>query len=120
MTGNEGSIRIGFVLTKAPLESGLVETALRTAAAARGRGDAVGFFLLSDGIWLAKKGARNTAADLFARLIAGGARAMASRDHLLAAGIAEGDVMEGVEVTNKPYPSLVEHVMELWDRVVVV
>ncbi|HID73471.1 MAG TPA: hypothetical protein EYP43_00305 [Thermoplasmata archaeon] len=120
MTEDGFEADIGFVITKGPVETGIVEGILRAARHAQDAGRRVGVFLISDGVWLAKRGASNPASGLFRELIDGGAEISASGDHLMAAGIAEDDVIPGVTVTRRPYRTMVELVMESWGRVVVV
>jgi sulfur relay (sulfurtransferase) complex TusBCD TusD component (DsrE family) len=119
MTDDKG-IDLGFIITKPPLESGAVKGVLNVAIDAQKEGRRVGLFLISDGVWLAKSGQANEPSGLFSELLTGGARATVSGDHILAAGISEEDLADGVEVTRKPYKALVENVMENWDRVMVI
>ena len=111
---------IGFVITKPPLETGAVAGVLRTALDAVNDGRSVGLFLISDGVWLAKAGQENKAFTLFNELLGKGVSVTASGDHLLAAGIPEDGVVEGVEVTRKPYKALVATVMDDWWKVMVI
>ncbi len=118
MTGSNTDL--GFVITKPPLETGAVAGILRTALDSLDDGRSVGLFLISDGVWLAKTGQDNEAFTLFNELLRKGVPVTASGDHLLAAGIPEDGMADGVEVSRKPYKDLVLNVMEEWDRVMVI
>jgi len=120
MNVTEYPIDLGFLITKAPLESGLVTSALTIALESMNQGRRIGLFLMSDGVWLAKKGQKNQAAETFQKLLLDGASVMASGDHLKAAGINENDIVKGVAVTTKPYKDLVIQVMEHWRKVVTI
>ena len=118
MTTNEYPVDIGFMITKAPLESGLVSNALKIAQGALDQGKKVALFLISDGVWLVKKGQKNNVAELFGKLLSEGVQVTASEVHLAAAGINEKDIQDGVTVTKKSYKDLVLQVMEQWRKVV--
>ena len=120
MTDQELKSDIGFVVTKAPSESGLVSNVLSIARSSMDQGKSVGLFLISDGVWLAKKNQKNHFIDTFTGILKDGAAVIASGEHLEAAGIPEDDVMDGVIVTKKLYKDLVANVMENWDRVMTI
>lgn len=120
MTGNGNQRDIGFVITKAPHESGLVANALTTALHAMEQGKTIGLFLISDGVWLSKKHQRNGLVDTLGTLMAGGATVRASGDHLRAAGIPGDEVMDGITITDHPYRDLVVDVMEHWGKVMTI
>jgi sulfur relay (sulfurtransferase) complex TusBCD TusD component (DsrE family) len=118
MTENGNERDIGFVISKAPLESGLVSNALTIALNAQKQGKTIGLFLISDGVWLGKRNQKNHFIGTFEELLKGGAQVLASEEHLLAAGIATDDVIDGIVVTKRTYKDLVSNVMENWTKVV--
>lgn len=118
MTGTHQPIDIGLMISKPPVESGIVASALGIAHGAMVKGQKVGIFLISDGVWIAKKNQKNHAAELFGHLVKGGATVTASDEHLAAAGITENEIVEGIHITKKTYKELVRQVMEDWSRVV--
>ena len=59
MSDHELKRDIGFVVTKPPLESGLVSNMLSIAESSIDQGKSVGMFLISDGVWLVKKNQKN-------------------------------------------------------------
>jgi sulfur relay (sulfurtransferase) DsrF/TusC family protein len=111
---------LGFILTKAPLESPHSLGILNTALGAVNSGRSVALFLLSDGVWLAKKNQNNRTFEVFQEILAQGAEVTASKEHLEAAGIPPEDLVQGVTIADKPYDALVEKVMEDWKRVMVI
>ena len=117
MTDQEQTKNLGFVVTKPPLESGLVANILTIAQSALDQGRSVGIFLISDGVWLVKKDQKNHVAELFVKVLGDGAEIIASAEHLEAAGISEDEVIDGVTVTKRVYKDLVMNVMENWDKV---
>lgn len=117
MTTDTNERDIGFVITKAHLESGLVHNALGIAENAIQQGKTVGIFLISDGVWLVKKNQQNHVAERFVKLLDSGMQVIASKEHLMAAGISDDDVLEGVTITKRVYKDLVTNVMENWKKV---
>ena len=117
MTDQEQTKDLGFVVTKPPLESGLVANILTIAQSALDQGRSVGIFLISDGVWLVKKDQKNHVAGMFERVLGSGAEVIASSEHLEAAGISEDEIIDGVTVTKRVYKDLVTNVMENWDKV---
>ena len=120
MTDDKSPPAMGFIITKGPAESGLAGGLLKVAKGASADGSTVGIFLISDGVWLAKRGQKNGAHEAFVELLGKGAQVTVSQEHLNGAGIGDGELVDGLEVTKKTYKDLVDHVMERWDRVVVV
>ena len=118
MTEDQGNKDIGFVVTKPPLESGLVSNMLSIAQSSLDQGKSVGIFLISDGIWLVKKNQKNHVYEQFLNVLKGGAEVLASREHLEAAGIGDDEIVDGVTVTKRVYKDLVINVMERWNKVV--
>jgi predicted peroxiredoxin len=120
MTSDDTRKDFGFVITKAPLELGTVHTTLRLAGTAVDSGRSVGLFLISDGVWLAKKDQANDVSRYFLGLIEKGAGVRVSSEHLKGAGIGEDELVDGVEVTGNTYKELVGTVMEEYGKVVVI
>jgi len=113
-------VSLGLVLTRSPHEGDAVAAALRTALAALEGGDSVEVFLLGDGVWAAKKGVKGEAAELLEAMLKKGAELTASGEHLKACGLAPEDLLPGTRVAEDPYDTLVDLVMERWDKVMVV
>lgn len=121
MMSRENQIKdIGFVLTKAPIESSLTYRFLSLAQNAIDKDKTIGLFLISDGVWLAKKNQNNKPHELLNKLLKNGAEVTVSKDHLMAAGIEDSDLINGVNVTEQPYADLVDHVMEKWNKVITI
>ena len=117
MNDNENERDIGFVISKAPHESGLVSNTLTIALNAMEQGKTIGLFLISDGVWLAKRNQKNHLIGTFEKLIEGGTVVLVSGEHLAAAGITEDEIMKGVTITKRVYKDLVTNVMENWRKV---
>ena len=121
MMNRENQIKdIGFVLTKAPIESSLTYRFLSLAQNVVDKDKTIGLFLISDGVWLAKKNQNNKPHELLNKLLKNGAEVTVSKDHLMAAGIEDSDLINGVNVTEQPYVDLVDHVMEKWNKVITI
>ena len=117
MNDEKYQIDIGFILTKAPLESSLTFNFLSIAKKAIDKGKTVSLFLLSDSIWLVKNNQKNNVVKLLRTLIEKQVSIAVSKDHLEAAGIKNTDLLDGVIITEKPYADLVDFVMEKCRRV---
>jgi len=113
-------IDLGFVITKAPHESTLGKGFLELAKKAYDNNKTVGIFLISDGVWFAKKNQKNKASEMLTTLIKKGAIVHVSNDNLEAAGIQKSELFDGVTVSDKPYMDLVDLVMEKWKRVITI
>jgi len=111
---------IGFVLTKAPIESSLTYRFLCLAKNVVDKDKTIGLFLISDSVWLVKKNQNNKPHELLKILLKNGAEVTVSKDHLMAAGIDNNDLIKGVNVTEQPYVDLVDHVMEKWNKVITI
>lgn len=110
---------MGFIITKAPLESALTTQFLRLAKNMINSNKTIGVFLISDGVFLAKKNQKNKAYELITGILEKHAEVIASKDHLLAAGIEEKELIPWISISEKPYDDLVEFVMEKYRKVVV-
>ncbi len=109
-------VRLGIILTKAPQGSEDAENALAAGLAALEAGDDASLFLLSDGVWAARKGAMVGKLPSF---VARGGEVFVSGEHMKAAGLAADKLVEQAEVANDAFDHLVDLVMDQWDRVVV-
>ena len=118
MTKNNYDIDIGFVITKAPLESSIVTGIITLAKHEIDKEKTVGIFLISDGVWLGKKNQNNckNIADLIEKCV----EVTISKDHMEASGIQQEELLSGINVTEKPYIELVERVMERWHKVITI
>ena len=110
-------IDIGFVITKAPFESTLGFGFLDLAKKAIDDGKTIEMFLISDGVWFAKK---NQKSDNLKYLIKKGVEITVSKDNLEAAGIEDNELIDGLIISEKPYMDLVELVMEKWKKVMTI
>jgi sulfur relay (sulfurtransferase) complex TusBCD TusD component (DsrE family) len=110
---------IGFIITKAPLESSLTYSFLTIAKNAIEQGKTISIFLLSDGIWLAKKTQKNNVVELFKTFLEKKVDITISKDHLEAAGIKDTDLLHGVIIAERPYADLVDFVMEKCRKVMI-
>jgi len=120
MTDLKDTSDLGLIITKAPAESGAVANALQMARGAQFSGNRIALFLISDGVWLAKAGQKNRAFNEFCELLNKGVRVTLSQEHLEAAGMGRGELVDGVDIVKKVYDEMVDQVMEQWNRVVVV
>jgi sulfur relay protein TusB/DsrH len=120
MNKDKQKIDIGFLITKAPLESGNVSNVISLAEEAINNGKKVEIFLISDGIWLAKSDQKNKVAERFIDLIKRGVNVTVSKEHLEAAGITNNELVNGLKITDDPYASLVDLVMEKWEKVLTI
>lgn len=91
--------------------------ALRLAKAMQEEGRKVGVFLVADGVYLGRHGTE--VASLLAQLISGGARVLASPEHIKASGLSKERLVPGIEIADDTYRDIVEFVMEGYDKVVV-
>jgi sulfur relay protein TusB/DsrH len=118
MIEKQQDIDIGLLITKTPLESDNVSKIIYLAKEAIANWKKVQLYLISDGVWLAKSGQQNKVAEKFEELIKSGVSVIVSGEHLEAAGITKNEVTEGIEITDDPYTTLVNLVMEKWKKVI--
>lgn len=111
--------RLGIILTRPPASDEDAENALAMGLASLAVGDVVDLFLISDGVWTAKQGLRGPVAHALARFQSAGGQVYASEEHLRAAGMGPQAMVDGVEIAAEPIDSLVDLVMDEWDKVVV-
>ena len=113
-------IDIGFIITKPPLETGIVNRIISYALTAVEKGKNIELFLISDGIWLAKKNQKNKIFEKFLKLKQKGVKINVSKEHIDAAGIKKEEIVSGLILTDKLYKNLVELVMEKWEKVITI
>ncbi len=116
---NAAPASLGIILTKGPQSSEDCENALDVALSALEMDDRVGLFLISDGVWTAKKGLPEALARKLSDFQRGGGQLTVSGEHLEAAGLGPERLVDGVSIAPDPYDRLVDLVMEEWDKVVV-
>ena len=110
---------LGLVLTRGPYSSGGAEDVLELALSAQEAGDRVGLFLISDGVWLARKGQEGPLLGRLMAFLAAGGELLVSGEHLLAAGLSPDALVEGATVLPDPYEGLVDRVMDDWEKVII-
>ena len=111
-------IKIGIIITKTPNTNEDVENVLAIGEEALKAGNQVELFLLSDGVWVGKKGNVLTEKRLL-NLINNGCKVKASRRHMKACGLNKEKLVEGINISDEPYDELVDLVMEKWEKVVI-
>lgn len=109
------SENLGFILTRSPGEGETGSIFLKAASESLGKGDHATLFLLGDAVWLAYK----SRPDMESFLKKGG-KVVASGEHLKACGLSKDSLFPSVEIASDTYGSLVDLVMEKFDRVVVI
>jgi len=112
--------KMGIVITKSAYGSGEVENALAIGNDALGLGDQVDLFLLGDGIWLVKRGSAGAVSELFTKFMERGGKVYVSEPHLRAGGLNLGGISDNLEIAMDPYDSLVDLLMEKWDRAITI
>ena len=116
---NAAPTSLGIILTKGPRSGEDDENALDVALSALDMDDQVGIFLISDGVWTAKRGLPEALNRKLNDFLRGGGQVTVSGEHLEAAGLGLERLVEGVSIAPDPYDRLVDLVMEEWDKVVV-
>jgi sulfur relay (sulfurtransferase) DsrF/TusC family protein len=111
---------IGFIFTKAPLETSVVRKLLEMAIESLKKNNKIGFFLISDGVFLIKNNQKNETSSLFKDISAKTVEIIVSKDHLESAGISSSDMCCKVSISEKPYDDLVDFAMEKYERVVTI
>lgn len=109
-------IRLGIILTKAPHGSEDAENAIEAGLSALAGGDEASLFLLSDGVWAARKEAM---AGKLPSFVSKGGKVFVSGEHMKAAGLGVDKLVEQAKVANDAFDHLVDLVMDQWDRVIV-
>ncbi len=112
-------IKLGIILTKAPVGSEDAENALDAGRQALLAGDAASLFLLSDGVWLAKRGKANPVEEKLADFIRLGGEVVASGEHLKAVGLGPDRLIDKAIIAEDGLGSLVDLAMDDWDKVII-
>ncbi|MDA8186537.1 MAG: DsrE family protein [Dehalococcoidales bacterium] len=112
-------IKLGIVLTKTPFGSEDAENALEAGRQALLAGDAASLFLLSDGVWLAKRGKADPLESKLADFIEMGGEVAVSGEHLKAAGLGPDLLVGKVIVAEDGLGSLVDLAMDDWDKAII-
>ncbi|MDO8674157.1 MAG: DsrE family protein [Dehalococcoidia bacterium] len=112
-------INLGIIVTKAPIGSEDAENALEAGRQALLAGDTVGLFLLSDGVWLAKRGKADALEAKLAEFITLGGKVVASGQHLRAVGLGADRLVEKVDIADDGLGRLVDLVMDEWDKTII-
>ncbi len=107
--------KIGIIITKPPFNNENIESALILAIDLLKEENGTEIFLLSDGVWTAKKGSQIE--PLLRTFLEKGGEIIASDPHLKANGIIKEMLVEKIKITERPYDDLVDLIMEQWDRV---
>jgi len=114
--GTDKDNTVGFILSRTSSAPEDPIQILRVARSLQQEGHHVEFFLIGDGVWLAKSGHPETS-PILTELISDGAKITLSGDHLKASGLSEDVLLEGVNTVEKPFEVMVEQVMERWGQV---
>lgn len=109
------AVNLGFIFTRTPDESQTNSLLLDAALKFLEKGDRVTIFLLGDSVWMANKS--RTVVDSFTKK---GGKVVVSGEHLRAHGLLREQILPAAEVAADTYDSLVEMVMEKFDKVVMV
>lgn len=112
-------INLGIIITKAPAGSEDAENAIEAGRQALLAGDTVGLFLLSDGVWLAKRGKAELLEEKLADFVKLGGKVIASGEHLKAAGLGPDRLVDKVAVAEDGLGRLVDMVMDEWDKTII-
>jgi sulfur relay protein TusB/DsrH len=111
-------ITLGILLLKSPFESEDAILTFRIANEALELGDSVEMFLMGDGVWTAKTDLKGRIADKLNKFIEQKGRVMVSGPHLKAGGINRENIVNNIEVIDKPYDELADLIMTKWDKVI--
>lgn len=109
------AVNIGFILTRTPDESETNFLLLEAASKYLEKGDQVTIILMGDSVWLANKS--RAVVESFTKK---GGKLVVSGEHLRACGLSTDQILPVAEVATDTYDSVVELVMEKFDKVVMV
>jgi len=109
----------GFLITALATSAKDPGQILRSAIKKREEGAKVEIFLMGDGVYLIKKGQSAPASEALAKAHELGCEILVSLDHILAAGIPEDELPDGVKVVKNPCRQIAWKSMEEWDRIIV-
>ena len=109
---------LGIIIARTSAISGNVKQAVDLGVGAWAKGQAVGVFLISDGVWNGLKNAGEVS-NILEQLVKDGASLYISDEHARAAGMPKERVIEGAEFIDDTYKTLVDKVMERWDKMII-
>jgi len=109
-------MRVVFILTKSPQNSGNTKICLKNALLARSQGYDIGIYLLGDAVFFAKN-QQNIANDL-KKLLASGCKLFVRKEDLVARGLKEDSLIPDVSVPSDFYDLLITDIMEKSERVI--
>ena len=119
MNGKEREFNsFGVIIARTPAVHGNAEQAVSLGLGAREGGKDVGIFLLSDGVWNCLRGS-GIVSEKLEMLIASGGNVYASGEHADAAGLPRNRAIQGVEFLDDAYDTMVDMIMEKWDKVII-
>ena len=111
----------GLVLTRSPGEGGCTQPLFKLTGGMLDAGHQVTWFLLSDAVWMLKKGPATM--ELHGELAAMGKRGVkvvACGESMEARGLRPDETVVPAEITDDTYGHLVDLVMEEWDNHLIV
>ena len=112
--------KIGVVISKSPFyDENVKSTLTMMEGLIKNPYNEVTLFLVSDGVWMAKRGVKDFDPRL-REFTSSGGKVILSQGHLKACGLKEEGLIDDVTITSRPYDDLVDLVMDEWDRTVVV
>ena len=109
---------LGIIIARTSIMTGSAMQAVNLGVGALKKGQEVGVFLLSDGVWNGLKNAGDVS-DKLNQLVKDGGSLHISDEHARAAGLPRDKVIEGAEFIDDIYKDLVNMVMEKWDKVII-
>ena len=109
---------LGIIIARTSIMAGNAKQGIDLGVDARAKGREVGVFLISDGIWNGLKDAGEVP-NILEQLVKDGASLYISDEHARAAGLPKKRVIEGAEFIDDTYKTLVDKVMERWDKVII-
>ena len=119
MTGEERHFdSLGIIIARTSIMTGNARQAVDFGVGAIKKGKEVGIFLISDGVWNALSNSGKVSETLKG-LVAEGASLYISDEHARAAGLPRDRIIEGAEFIEDTYKTLVNNVMENWDKVII-
>lgn len=111
--------RVGLIFTHPPVGGEQAENVLQIGLASLATGDEVDLFLISDGVWAARRTLGGRVGELLAAFQSAGGRVYISGEHSRAGGLSADQVRAGAEIAPDGLDRLIDLVMDQWDRVVV-
>ena len=109
-------MRFLFVLHRSPSNLSGFETFVEAALLARLKGDAVGMYLLGDGVVLSRK--KSNVSGILKDVIASGCEIYVRREDLAARGISATELVDNAIVPPDFFDQMLDDIMERSDRVI--